>query len=77
MFVKMSNDDMDVEGRRRKGRPKRRWMDNVNVYFGEKGLPGETTQNMVVWMKLVGNVYPIIETGETMRWKMNKACDTI
>ena len=31
---------MDVEGRRKKGRPKRRWMDSVNVDLREKGLPG-------------------------------------
>ena len=27
---------MEVEGRRRKGRPKRRWMDRVNVDLTEK-----------------------------------------
>ena len=31
---------MDVEGRRRKGRPKQRWMDSVNVDLREKGLSG-------------------------------------
>ena len=31
---------MDVERRRRKGRPKRSWMDGVNVDLGEKGLSG-------------------------------------
>ena len=36
---------MDVEGRRRKGRPKWRWMDNINVDLREKGLSGEETQN--------------------------------
>ena len=30
---------IDVEGRR-KGRPKRRWMDSVNVGLREKGLSG-------------------------------------
>ena len=28
----------DVEGRRRKGIPRRRWMDSVNVDLREKGL---------------------------------------
>ena len=31
---------MDVEGRRRKGRSKRRWMDSVNVDVRGKGLSG-------------------------------------
>ena len=31
---------MDVEGRRRKGRPKRRWMNSVNVDLSKKGLSG-------------------------------------
>ena len=31
---------MGVQGRRRKGRLKQRWMDSVNVDVSEKGLPG-------------------------------------
>ena len=31
---------IDVEGRRRKGRPKRRWMDRVNVDLRGKGTVG-------------------------------------
>ena len=38
----------DVEGRRRKGRPKQRWMDSVNVDMREKGLSGEQTHNLYV-----------------------------
>ena len=44
---------MDVEGRRRKGGPKQRWMDSVNVDLREKGLSGEETQNCAVWRQLV------------------------
>ena len=33
-----------MEGRRRKGRPKRRWMDSVNLDFRKTGLSGEETQ---------------------------------
>ena len=32
---------VDVEGRRRKGRPKRGWTDRVNVDLREKRLSGE------------------------------------
>ena len=44
---------IDVEGRRRKGRPKRKWVDSVNVDLREKGLSGEQTQNRTVWRQLV------------------------
>ena len=43
---------MDVEARR-KGKPKRRWMDSVNVDFREKGLSREETHNRDVWRQLV------------------------
>ena len=35
---------MDVEGRRRKGRPKRRWMDSENMDLGEKGQSGRRSK---------------------------------
>ena len=38
---------------RRKGRPKRRWMDSGNVDLREKGLSGEETQNRAMWVQLV------------------------
>ena len=31
---------MDVEGKRRKGRPKQKWVDSVNVNLRVKGLSG-------------------------------------
>ena len=43
---------------RRKGRPKRRWMDSVNVDLREKGLSGEETQNQAVSRQLVRNIDP-------------------
>ena len=54
---------MDVEGRR-KGRPKRRWMDRVNVNLREKGLPSEETQNQQVWGQLVRNIEPLHRSGK-------------
>ena len=44
---------MDVEGKRGKGRPNRRWMDSANVDLREKGLSGEERQNRVVRRHLV------------------------
>ena len=36
---------MGAKGRRRKGRPKRKWVDSVNVDPMEKGLSGDETLN--------------------------------
>ena len=55
---------MDVE-RRRKGRPKPRWMDRVNVDLREKGLPSEETHNQAVWRQLVRNIEPPHRSGKT------------
>ena len=46
---------MGVEGRRRKGRPKRRWMDSVNVVSRMKGLDCwiKMPQYWAVWRNLV------------------------
>ena len=52
---------MDVEGRRRKGRPKRRWKDSVNVDLREKGLSGEQKHNRAVWRQLVTYIDPALK----------------
>ena len=45
---------MDLAGRRRKGRPKPRWMDRVNVNLREKGLSEEEMLNRAVQTHLPG-----------------------
>ena len=47
---------MDVEGRRRKGRPKRRWIDSVNVDLRENGLSRKETLYMAVQSQPVRNI---------------------
>ena len=49
---------MDVEGRRRKGRSKQRWMGSVDVDLREKGLSGEQTHNRAVWRQVVTYIDP-------------------
>ena len=44
--------------RRRKGRPKRRWMDDVNVDLRKTGLSCEETHNRAVWRQLVRYIDP-------------------
>ena len=54
---------IDVDGRRRKGRPKRRWMDSVKVDLREKGLSGKETQYRAVRRQLVRYFNPHIQVG--------------
>ncbi len=49
---------MDVQGRRNRGRPKRRWMDIVRDDLREKGLTGEEVHERAAWRRLVRNVDP-------------------
>ncbi len=49
---------MDVQGRRNRGRPKRRWMDSVRDDLREKGLTGEEVHDRAAWRRLVRNVDP-------------------
>ena len=50
MSIMMRREDYDemvvqiTEGRRRRGRPKRRWLDRVKDDIREKGLSGEELQ---------------------------------
>ncbi len=49
---------MDVQGRRNRGRPNRRWMDSVRDDLSEKGQTGEEFRDREAWRRLVRNVDP-------------------
>ena len=49
---------MAVEGTRGRGRPRRRWMDNVNEDLTEKGLTGDEVRDRSRWKQLTRNVDP-------------------
>ncbi len=49
---------MEVQGRRNRGRPKRRWLDSVKEDLREKGLTGEEVHERAAWRRLVRNVDP-------------------
>ena len=36
---------MELPGKRKRGRPKRRWLDNIRNDLSERGLPGEAAQD--------------------------------
>ena len=49
---------MEVQGRRNRRTPRRRWMDSVNDDLREKNLTEQDTQNRTEWRRLTRNVYP-------------------
>ena len=49
---------MEVPGKRRRGRPKRRWFDNMKNDLSERELSGVEAQDRVQWRRLVRNIDP-------------------
>ena len=43
---------MKVQGRRKRGRPKRRWLDRVRDDIKEKGLSGEEVYDRATWRRM-------------------------
>ena len=50
---------MEVGGRRRKGRPKFRWKDNIAKDLKEKVLSEQDTQDRIRWRRLTSKGNPI------------------
>ena len=46
-------------GKRRRGRPKQRWLDNIKNDLSERELSGEEAQDRVQWRRLIRNIDPI------------------
>ena len=42
---------MEVPGERRRGRPKRRWLDNIKNDLSERELSGEEAQDRAKWRR--------------------------
>ena len=49
---------MEVPGKRRRGRPKQRWLDNIKNDLSERELSGEEAQDQVQWRRLIRNIDP-------------------
>ena len=47
---------MEVPGKRRRGRPKRRWMDNIRNDLSERGLSEEDAQDRSRWRRLTRHI---------------------
>ena len=65
-YVKRRDDDyvgkrvmrMEVEGRRKRGRPKRRWMDCVSDDMKKRCITETDAHNRTVWKRMVANIDP-------------------
>ena len=50
--------EMKVQGRRKRGRPKRRWLDNVRDNMKENGLSGEELYDRATWRRMSSHIDP-------------------
>ena len=57
-YVGMSAMVMKVQGRRRRGRPKRIWLDKVKYDIKEKGLPADDVYDLAAWRRMASYFYP-------------------
>ena len=49
---------MKVQGRRKRGIPKRRWLDKVKDDIGEKGLLADDVYDRVTWRRMSSYIDP-------------------
>ena len=49
---------MEVPGKRRRGRPKRRWKDSIRNDLSERGLSEEDAQDRPRWRRLIRHIDP-------------------
>ena len=47
-----------VPWKRRRGSPKRKWLDNIRNHLSERELPGDETQFRIIWKRLIRNIDP-------------------
>ncbi len=49
---------MEVPGKRRRGRPKRRWLDSIRNDLSERGLSEEDAPDRPRWRRLIRHIDP-------------------
>ena len=49
---------MEVPGKRTRGRPKRRWLDNIKNDLSERELSGEEVRDRAKWRCFIRNINP-------------------
>ena len=50
--------DVKVQGRRKRGRPKRRWFDKVKDDIREKGLSADDVYDRATWRRMSSYIDP-------------------
>ena len=60
---------MQVPGKIRRGRPKRRWLDSIRNDLSEKGLSGEDAQDRPRWRRLTRHIDPTRKWGKMKKKK--------
>ena len=50
--------EMEVQGRRKRGIPKRRWLDKVKDDIKEKGLSADEMYNQATWRHISSKIDP-------------------
>ena len=51
-------------GERRRGSPKRRWLDSIRNDLSERELSRENTQDRAKWRRLIRHIDPAIKVGK-------------
>ena len=54
--------EMKVQGRRKRGRPKRRWLDRMRDGIKEKGLSGEEVYDRATWRRMSSYIDPTLKS---------------
>ena len=49
---------MELPGKRKRGRPKRRWLDSIRNDLSERELSGEEAQDRVKLRRLIRTIHP-------------------
>ena len=49
---------IEVPWKRRRGSPKRKWLDNIRNHLSERELSGDETQCRINWKRLIRNIDP-------------------
>ena len=57
-YVIRSSMEMKVQGRRKRGRPKRRWLDKVKNHIKEKGLSADEVYDRATWRCMSSYIDP-------------------
>ena len=53
--------EMELPGKRKRGRPKRRFLDVVKKDMGEVGANETKVENRTVWRKIIRSGYPSLK----------------